>query len=101
MQPARHTHARQLHTLLKRSVVWHAASRGYSFVVWLRLDSTKAGGAAGGRALFTLKGSTSEGPKGVAAALKGALRCSCKVLLGTACSSPLRVGLCITHSART
>ena len=48
-----------------------AASRGYSFVVWLRVEGTKAQGAPGGRALFTLRGTTPEGPKGVAAAFKG------------------------------
>ena len=41
-------------------------------MVWLRLEGVKAQGAAGGRALFTLKGSTPEGPKGVSAAFKGA-----------------------------
>ena len=46
--------------------------RGYSFVAWLRLEGVKLQGASAGRALFTLAGRTPEGPKGVAAAFKGA-----------------------------
>lgn len=40
-------------------------------MVWLRVEGAKGQGAPGGRALFTLRGSTPEGPKGVAAAFKG------------------------------
>ena len=41
-------------------------------MAWLRLESVKLQGAPAGRALFTLAGRTPEGPKGIAAAFKGA-----------------------------
>ena len=41
-------------------------------MAWLRLESVKLQGSPAGRAFFTLAGSTPEGPKGVAAAFRGA-----------------------------
>ena len=68
----------------------HAAMRGYSFVAWLRLEGVKLQGASAGRALFTLAGRTPEGPKGVAAAFKGAcLTVPCWAL--TLCIATLRL----------
>ena len=86
---ASHLHDLQDHARSStKACVVRAASRGYSFVVWLRVEGTKAQGAPAGRALFTLRGSTPEGPKGVAAAVKGKsfrIRAWAQPTLGVSC----------------
>ena len=84
------THTDMVHHAPTAQCAVHAAMRGYSFVAWLRLEGVKLQGASAGRALFTLAGRTPEGPKGIAAAFKGAcLTVPCWVL--TPCVATLRL----------
>lgn len=53
--------------------VW-AGSKGYTFAVWLRLETVQKGLAAGGRSLYSLLvRSRDSSVKGIAAAFKGEL----------------------------
>lgn len=49
-----------------------AGSKGYSFATWMRLESVDSKSTSAGRSLFTLLHKTSDGTRGVSAAIKGA-----------------------------
>ena len=75
-----------------------ADSKGYTFAVWLRLEDVGKASAPGGRSLYSLLSTMSEGAKGFSAAFKGVedwmqhpKAANCDVLIA--------VGLNSNHSA--